>query len=62
MKGWDSKKVIGTVHLSFIHFKERESERGKFHGDPLWHAYYNGWLEGRLEMLRQIEDENRREK
>ena len=53
MKGWDSTRVIGNVDEMFEHYKSR----ARYSGDPDWSPFYNGWLDGRLEMLREMEDE-----
>jgi hypothetical protein len=56
MKGWDSKRVIGKVHESFGSWNDRTRQiKG------IWQAYYNGWIEGRLGMLHQLDDEQVRE-
>lgn len=55
MTGWDSTSVIGNVEQSFDAYTERENERGPFPGNPLWRAYYNGWIEGRMDMLAELE-------
>jgi len=65
MDGWDSKRIIGNVKEMFQHFEDRERERGvevgsRKHGDIVWRAFYNGWLEGRGDMLMQMEKDCRR--
>lgn len=56
MKGWDSTRVIWNSRNPFEEWCNREHP-----GVCLWTAYYNGWiityLEGRSEMLREMEDE-----
>ena len=52
MEGWDSQRMIGDVKKSFQHFQTRRKIQGQ---DPEWIAYYNGWLEGRGDMLMQME-------
>ena len=54
MQGWDSQRMIGSVHESFRHFSFRRKIPGQ---DPEWIAFYSGWLEGRGDMLIQIEQE-----
>lgn len=54
MKGWDSERMIGDVEKSFKRFMDRQNSLLR---DPLWQAYYNGWLEGRGDMLMQMERE-----
>jgi len=54
MKGWDSKRMIGEVKKEFEVFKQRPIHPLQ---DPLWIAFYNGWLEGRSDMLMQMERE-----
>lgn len=54
MEGWDSQRMIGDVKTAFQHFKERPIHPLQ---DPLWIAFYNGWLEGRGDMLMQMERE-----
>lgn len=44
-KGWDSMKLIGCV-------KERFQEL--IHKDWDWRSFYNGWLEGRSEMIQEF--------
>jgi hypothetical protein len=56
MKGWDSQRMIGNVKKEFEWFKERPIHPSQ---DPLWIAFYNGWLEGRGDMLMQMEREKR---
>ena len=51
MKGWNSTRVIGNVRNHFEEWGNREHQVVS-----LWTAYYNGWLEGRLEMLREMEE------
>jgi len=53
MKGWDSTRVIGDVKEMYRHYTNRPLW---YDVDIRWHAYYNGWLEGRLEMLREMEE------
>ena len=43
---WDSTRFIGDVRKRF----EQIQEVGK--GD--WEGFYNGWLEGRLDMLNDL--------
>jgi len=50
--GWDSKRLIGNVRESFMNFSRRRKLSGQ---DPEWIAYYNGWIEGRGDMLMQME-------
>lgn len=52
MEGWDSQRMIGDVEKSFRYFQARRKIQGQ---DPEWIAYYNGWLEGRGDMLMQME-------
>lgn len=52
MKGWDSKRMIGRVKESFENYLDRQTH---LWDDPLWNAFYNGWLEGRGDMLMQME-------
>lgn len=52
MKGWDSTRMIGKVKESYKNYLDRQT---RLHDDPLWNAFYNGWLEGRGDMLMQIE-------
>lgn len=56
MKGWDSKRMIGNVEESFENYMDRQT-RPYLGEDPIWKAYYNGWLEGRGDMLMQMERE-----
>ena len=58
MEGWDSQRMIGDVERSFQRFLDRQTSLFR---DPLWQAFYNGWLEGRGEMLMQMEQNARRE-
>lgn len=48
---YDSKQTIGTV-------KERFEEL-KYKGWD-WRSFYNGWLEGRTELLNEKLNDNRR--
>ena len=48
--------MIGDVEKSFERFLDRQTTLLR---DPLWQAYYNGWLEGRGDMLMQMEREKR---
>lgn len=52
MKGWDSTRMIGDVDKAFDDWQDN--------GSPLlrgvWNAFYNGWLMGRFDMLRQMEE------
>lgn len=56
MTCWDSKRIIGNVHQAYEHFKARNAR--KFEDFPErdreWVAFYNGWLEGRIDMLNEI--------
>jgi hypothetical protein len=54
MKGWDSKRMIGNVKESFKNYLDRQT---RLLDDPVWNAFYNGWLEGRGDMLMQMEQE-----
>ena len=54
MEGWDSERMIGKVHESFRRFSRRRKLPGQ---DPEWIAYYIGWLEGRGDMLMQMEQD-----
>ena len=54
MEGWDSERMIGKVHESFRSFSRRRKLPGQ---DPEWIAYYIGWLEGRGDMLMQMEQD-----
>ena len=56
MKGWDSTRMIGKVKESYKNYLDRQT---RLHDDPLWNAFYNGWLEGRGDMLMQIERERK---
>lgn len=58
ISGWDSKRMIGKVRVSFVNFKQRKKMYGQ---DPEWIAYYNGWLEGRGDMLIQMIDDAKEE-
>ncbi len=42
---WDSERIIGRVK---DRFKELEAKQWN------WRSFYNGWLEGRSDMLQQI--------
>jgi len=53
-EGWDSKRLIGNVRESFRNFSRRRKLSGQ---DLEWIAYYNGWIEGRGDMLMQMEME-----
>lgn len=44
-KEWDSERMIGRVK---DRFKELEAKQWD------WRSFYNGWLEGRADMLQQI--------
>ena len=57
MDGWDSKRMIGKVHESFRNYMNRMYHLEE---NPLWNAYYNGWLEGRGDMLLQMEQDKKR--
>jgi hypothetical protein len=41
-KEWDSKRLIGRVKDRFKELEEKKWE---------WRSFYNGWLEGRVDML-----------
>lgn len=53
MKGWDSRRVIGEVRRRYSEWDTRSMRNPT--GRNLYAAFYNGWLEGRLDMLRQME-------
>lgn len=57
MEGWDSKRMIGNVKESFDHYMDRQT---RLYDNTIWRAYYNGWLEGRGDMLIQMEKDSRR--
>lgn len=42
---WDSERVIGCVKERFKELEEKKWD---------WRSFYNGWLEGRSDMLAQI--------
>jgi hypothetical protein len=42
---WDSERMIGRVKERFKELEEKEWD---------WRSFYNGWLEGRSDMLQQI--------
>ncbi len=42
---YNSKGIIGDVHDSFDDLKHKHYD---------WSSYYNGWLNGRAEMLNEI--------
>lgn len=42
---YDSKGIIGDVHNSFDDLKHKHYD---------WSSYYNGWLNGRAEMLNEM--------
>lgn len=44
-KEWDSNRLIGRVKDRFIELEEKQWD---------WPSFYNGWLEGRADMLQQI--------
>lgn len=48
--------MIGKVKESYKNYLDRPT---RLHDDPLWNAFYNGWLEGRGDMLMQIERERK---
>lgn len=50
----DSKELIGDVERQYRLFKQR-CERNPFpeESDLLWRAYYNGWIEGRADILKR---------
>ena len=54
MQGWDSQRMIGKVEESYEKYRDRQTH---LYDDPIWSAYYNGWLEGRGDMLMQMEQE-----
>lgn len=43
-KGWDSERLIGRARLRFQELIHKGWE---------WKSFYNGWIEGRAEMLQQ---------
>lgn len=49
---WNSKNIIGNVRDRYK-IVYRPSRRW-----DIWRSFYNGWLEGRAEMLQQIREEN----
>ena len=53
MKGWDSRRVVGEVRRRYSEWDTRSMRNPT--GRNLYAAFYNGWLEGRLDMLRQME-------
>jgi hypothetical protein len=54
MRGWDSTRMIGDVDRYYKNFKENHRDyNGRISRE--WLAFYNGWLEGRLDMLGQME-------
>ena len=55
MKGWDSRRVVGEVRRRYSEWDTRSMRNPT--GRNLYAAFYNGWLEGRLDMLGQIEEE-----
>ena len=55
MKGWDGRRVIGEVKRRYSEWDTRSMRNPT--GRNLYAAFYNGWLEGRLDMLGQIEEE-----
>lgn len=56
MTEWDSKRMIDGALDSFECWLEKTSNSPGL--QTLWVAYYTGWLEGRYDMLRQIEEES----
>ena len=44
-KEWDSERMIGRVKDRFKELEKKEFE---------WRSFYNGWIEGRSDMLQQI--------
>jgi hypothetical protein len=42
---WDSERIIGRVKERFKELEEKKWD---------WRSFYNGWLEGRADMLMQI--------
>ncbi len=53
MKGWDSRRVIGDIKSRYSEWDTRSTRNPT--GRNLYAAFYNGWLEGRLDMLQEIE-------
>jgi len=53
---WNSRRIIGNVRKAYDDYRKRKwYSRNKDNSqDPEWEAFYNGWLEGRIDMLGQI--------
>lgn len=51
---WDSKAIIGKSKERFDCLSEIPPLPGQVWD---WVSFYNGWLEGRLDMLRQIKED-----
>lgn len=45
INNYDSEKIIGDVRLNFENLKHKNFE---------WKSYYNGWIQGRSNMLFEI--------
>lgn len=43
---WDSTRIIGEVRKRYDQIEEE--------GKGEWQGFYNGWLEGRVQMLAEI--------
>lgn len=56
MRGWDSRRVIGEVRRRYADWDTRSMRNPT--GRNLYTAFYNGWLEGRMDLLRQMEEDN----
>lgn len=50
----NSENVIGNVDGAFD--REIENYRKKYGKDADWASFYNGWIMGRLNLMKMIED------
>lgn len=51
----DSKMLIGDVEEWFKRFQDRTDREPFPEGSEIWRAYYNGWIEGRMILVAELE-------
>ena len=55
MKQINSTELIGDVEKMYMKFLNRVSDNPfPYECDILWRAYYNGWIEGRANLMADL--------